>query len=388
MSLDISELIDDDMEPPPLDLTETLAPLYVPRRRARSPILAPVLELEGLDPWTEIRGPALALDEPSESNGNGVGLNLNFDDPAQLVLEPAAPGASDSEVAMEETAGRDSAPDRPAAEAYWQHGGSAQAVAADDPPASEALLVEPTRDGEPGEPARDTAGSEAAPSVAVGPPPADLPPLPPPAPPDPAELMYGEARAAVEAGHRDEAKRLYRDLLGLHPAHVRARNNLALLLDAEGNHQSALVELDRALDIEPENSTLLVNRGALLGAMGRFAAAEHDLKKVLRVEPSHPGALFNLGVVMTKKGLWGEAVPHLRRAVELDPENGAAHYWLGEALNHVDDLYGALAAYQRAADLQPNNPRALYGLGIIFDRLARPDDAALMYRRSREVGRR
>ena len=74
--------------------------------------------------------------------------------------------------------------------------------------------------------------------------------------------------------------------------------------------------------------------------------------------------------------------------MELEPQRAAAHYYLGEALNHVDDLTGALVAYQRAAELQPANQRALYGLGIIYDRLARPDDAAQMYRRSREVARR
>ncbi len=389
LSLDIGELLEEDMETPPLEATETLAPVYVPRRKVRSPILAPVLELEGLDPWTEIQGPALALDEPSESNGNGVLLAMGFDDPSQLVLEPAAPAALDFRAAVEERA-EPVAGLSHAVEAVAPEPSSLAMVAtADDPPALEAQPMEPEPDAaQPDQRERDAAVAEAKPAGADDAAATDIAPLPPPAPPDPAEIMYGEARAAAEAGHRDEAKRLYRDLLGLHPAHVRARNNLALLLDAEGNHQTALAELDRALETEPDNSTLLVNRGALLGAMGRFAAAEHDLKKVLRVEPSHPGALFNLGVVMTKKGLWGEAVPHLRRAVELDPENGGAHYWLGEALNHVDDLYGALAAYQRAAELQPNNPRALYGLGIIFDRLARPDDAAQMYRRSREVGRR
>jgi Flp pilus assembly protein TadD len=81
-------------------------------------------------------------------------------------------------------------------------------------------------------------------------------------------------------------------------------------------------------------------------------------------------------------------VPQLRRVVELDPTRGAAYFYLGEALNHIDDLYGAMAAYQRAAELMPDHPRALYGLGIVYDRLGRPDDAARMYRKSREIGRR
>jgi tetratricopeptide (TPR) repeat protein len=327
-------------------LAAVLSPTYVPTRDGRPPVVAPVLELEGLDPGTEIRGPDLPFEIVTDEDPC-----LVCDDPAQLELEPV-----------------DAPPERPSDVT----GPAAAAV-------PEAAVV---RAADVAEPA-DKSVAEALPPVAE----IEAPPSPPPAP-DPIEVWYGEARAAADAGEADRAEALYRSLLAERPAHVRARNNLALLLDAAGNHQGALAELDRALELEPENGTLLVNRGALLGAMGRYAAAERDLKKVLRVEPSHGEALFNLGVVMTKKGLWGEAVPHLTRAVELEPARGAAHYYLGEALNHVDDLPGALASYQRAAELQPNNPRALYGLGIIYDRLARPDDAALMYRRSREVARR
>ncbi len=329
---------------PVVVLTERLSPTYVPVRDA-SAVVAPVLELEGLEPWAEIQGPALAVEETGAEDEQV----LTFDDPAQLVLEPLATGADTGDAAPTfelEEAEADVAREAPETQ-----------VEVADPPAAEATVAEVVE-------------------------PAALPE------PDPIEVRYGEAHEAAQAGRTEDAKRLYRELLALHPTHVRARNNLALILDAEGNHKGALAELDRALDIESENGTLLVNRGALLGAMGRYAAAERDLKKVLRVEPSHAEALFNLGVVMTKKGLWTEAVPHLKRAVELEPQRAAAHYYLGEALNHVDDLAGALAAYQRSTELQPSNPRALYGLGIIYDRLARPDDAAQMYRRSREVGRR
>ena len=297
-----------------------LAPTYVPVRTepvsAERLVDAPVLPLEGLEPWADIRGPALALEEPPEAQD---GLGLTFAHPDQLELE------------------------------RWAH----QA----EPTAHEGTVVA-------------TAG-EPAPSEA----------------PDPVAESPAAAEPAVE-GRSDDAKRTYRELLTQFPQHLRARNNLALLLDAGGDHQGALAELDRALELDAEHTTLLTNRGAMLGAMGRYAAAERDLRRVLRVEPANVEAMFNLGVVMTKKGLWGEAVPLLRHVTEIAPDRGAAFYYLGEALNHVDDLLGALAAYQRAAELQPANARALYGLGIIYDRLARPDDAAAMYRKSRAVGRR
>jgi Flp pilus assembly protein TadD len=317
-------------------LAPPLSPSPAPVVKERPAPLAPVLELEGLDPWADIRGPALAIEECGDESPG-----LSCDDPTQLDLAPEAaldgpadgPGVTFADAAV--------------------------------------VLIEPIPDA----PAADP-----LPAAEIAP--------PPPPEPDPIELLYAEARQAADAGRCGEAEALYRRLLVQRSSHVRARYDLALLLDAAGNHHGALAELDRALGLEPENGALLVSRGALLGAMGRFAAAEQDLKKVLRVEPAHAEALFNLGVVMTKKGLWGEAVPHLQRAVELEPGRGSAHYYLGEALNHVDNLAGALSSYQRAAELQPDNPRALYGLGIIYDRLARPDDAAHMYRRSREVGRR
>jgi Flp pilus assembly protein TadD len=310
---------------------------YAPPAAELPAVVAPVLPLEGLDPWAEIAGPALLVEEPPVAEEPG----LTFTHPDQLELvtwtpEPAC-GSGDSN----------------------------------------------------GLPHSDGSGAEAVASGGSLPAAEGVEPAPAPPPPaDPAEDLYAEARTAAEEGRTDAALGLYRRILARWPQHLRTRNNLALLLDASGDHAGALAELDRALEMDPEHTTLLTNRGALLGTLGRYAAAERDLRRVLRVEPANVEALYNLGVVMTKKGLWGEAVPHLQRVTELAPERAAAFYYLGEALNHVDDLLGALAAYQRATELQPHNARALYGLGIIYDRLARPDDAALMYRKAREIARR
>lgn len=337
---------------------ERLSPVFVTVPGEWDVTDAPVLPLEGLQPWDEIRGPKLLLEDPidplAESHSDSA-------DPAQLLLNSAVndePDERDS-AEFEAVAALEAITEATRADAR------ASAIVA-------GLVARALAEAAPPE--------EAEPEI-------ELPPPPPP-PPDAVEVLYTEARAAAEEGRTTDAVARYRELLVTRPSHVGARNNLALLLDTQGDHAGALAELDRALEFDVESPTVLVNRGALLGAMGRFAAAERDLRRVLRVEPSQAEALFNLGVVMTKKGLWSEAVPLLRRSIELDPGKGPAHFHLGDALNHVDDLSSALAAYQRAAELMPNNPRALYGLGIVYDRLGRPDDAAQMYRRSREIGRR
>ena len=202
------------------------------------------------------------------------------------------------------------------------------------------------------------------------------------------ELLYN---AAKEAHSQDEVRRamaIYRELLALNPGHVKARNNLGLLLDHIGDSEEALQQLQLCLNAEPDNPQVLVNRGGVLGTLGRFVEAEDDLRRALEQDATNAEAHFKLGLLMSRRGLWRDSLPHLRRSIELDLGRAAAFLHLGDALNHVDDLDGALQAYQRSVELVPNNAKAFYGLGIIYDRLNRPEDARQMYRRSRELAGR
>ena len=78
--------------------------------------------------------------------------------------------------------------------------------------------------------------------------------------------LYTRARAHSDAGEDTAAVTTYRQLLKIDPRHVRARNNLALLLERRGNVQGALEELEQAIAAEPDNVSLLLNRAAVLSA--------------------------------------------------------------------------------------------------------------------------
>ena len=201
------------------------------------------------------------------------------------------------------------------------------------------------------------------------------------------DVLYRSARKASNEQNGLRAVGIFRELLQVNPANIKARLNLALLLFQAGDQERALIELERAHSIEPENTSVLIHRGAIRGAAGRFADSESDLRSVLRSEPMNPDAHYELGLLMSRRGLWRDAIPFLRRAVELDSSRASAYYYLGEALNHVDDLGGALQCFQRAVELRPNSPKTLYGMGMVLDRLNRSDEAAQMYRRSRELNR-
>ena len=149
-----------------------------------------------------------------------------------------------------------------------------------------------------------------------------------------------------------------------------------------------LAQLDGAVAAQPESVSHLVDRAKQLGAMGRYSAARVDLEHALLLEPANLAARTTLGIVLLRKGLWADAVPHLREVVAEESWSPTAWFYLGEALNHIDDLDGALAAFVRAAELDPRHTKALHAQGMVLDRLHRPEEAALLYRRSREAAAR
>src|SRR5919202_3651580 len=161
--------------------------------------------------------------------------------------------------------------------------------------------------------------------------------------------LYAQAREQSDAGDLAAAIASYRQILNRAPTHVRARNNLALLLERRGDVDGALTELERALELEPDNVSVLCNRAAILSTLLRYEQAEADLRRASRIDENSAEVQTNLGILFCKRGRWREAIDPLRRAVELDATRAAAHYYLGEAYNHIDQLPAALAAYEAAA---------------------------------------
>jgi len=199
------------------------------------------------------------------------------------------------------------------------------------------------------------------------------------------ERLFRQARTLEGQGDLRGALALYRQVVALAPAHLRARNNLGVAHDRLGAHESALEHFRAALEVDPENPEVLSNLGAALGALGRFDQAERELRRAMRIDPSRTDIRANLGILYFRRGLYQQADNELRWVCEQDPEHGPAHLYRGEALNRLGRIDEALDTLETASRLQPHNPRIYYVMGILYDRKHLPTEAAAMYRRSREV---
>ena len=63
------------------------------------------------------------------------------------------------------------------------------------------------------------------------------------------------------------------------------------------------------------------NLGTLLAKMGRTNEAMIHLQKAVELKPNNAEAHNNLGILLAKMGQTDEAMAHLLKAVELNPNN-------------------------------------------------------------------
>lgn len=193
------------------------------------------------------------------------------------------------------------------------------------------------------------------------------------------------ARELVEEERVEDAEALYRKLIRQNPGHVKARNNLGVLYDEMGAHERALEQFEGGLEIEPENVGLLINKASALASLSRFDEAEQVLLRAERVEPGAPETRRARGILSYRRGLYAEAVEALQIICRREPEDGVAQFYLGESLNRLGRVEEALDALEKAVEIEPENHRAYYTLGILYDKLHLPQQAALMYRKSRKL---
>ena len=112
-----------------------------------------------------------------------------------------------------------------------------------------------------------------------------------------------------------------------------------------------------ALNIDPENPTVLNNYAYLLAARGiRLDEALTMSEKVMEIDPENSSYLDTIGWIYYKQGNPAQALEYLLKALEITDEDNA------ELFDHIGDVYFDLDEYsnaqnywKRALNIEPDN---------------------------------
>jgi tetratricopeptide (TPR) repeat protein len=101
------------------------------------------------------------------------------------------------------------------------------------------------------------------------------------------------------------------------------------------------------------------------GDKGLWPAAILELNRAWQLEPENPEVLTELGIAYAERKEWKQALTFLRKAVALAPGSVRAHYNLALTLDRADPGKGAGAPeYRKALKVDPRHVDSLINLGI------------------------
>jgi tetratricopeptide (TPR) repeat protein len=137
-----------------------------------------------------------------------------------------------------------------------------------------------------------------------------------------------------------------------------AEFNLGTVLDQQGRWDEARGHYDRALAIDPFNTSAMNNLAAGLDRRGETAAALPLFERAIAIAPDTGDYYVNYGNALVQAGRIDDAVRALTSAVELSPRSANAHNNLGIALARQGDLPKARDAFARAVEIDPRHESA------------------------------
>ena len=135
---------------------------------------------------------------------------------------------------------------------------------------------------------------------------------------------------------------------------------------AAGDHARAVKELNRALELAPNDPGAESLLGWAQMLQEQYDEALYTYSKVLMKEPNNALARVNLGYICLKKGIFGEAIEHLSRAIRQEQDRKAAlygHLYMGMVYLEREMYGDARTFFRRALELGPNLIEAYWELG-------------------------
>ncbi|TGQ54389.1 sulfotransferase family protein [Mesorhizobium sp. M1C.F.Ca.ET.193.01.1.1] len=167
-----------------------------------------------------------------------------------------------------------------------------------------------------------------------------------------------------QAGRRQEAESLYRQVLGQQPNHAAALHFLGLLLHQTGRSEEGLDLIEQSVTLQPRNADFLNNMGTVMRDLGRIAAAVDFFRGAVDIRPEQLAARDNLGSSLKQLGQFEGAEEVYRGTIGRNPFHVRARIGLAETLQEAGRLDEAIALFRESLSIRPKDAELLYGLGV------------------------
>ena len=179
----------------------------------------------------------------------------------------------------------------------------------------------------------------------------------------------------------DEAERRFRRALALKPGLATAHHWFSELLMARGRTGEALLELQRAEELDPLSVILPTDRCRALYFARRYSEALASCRRALEADPAFVPGLITQGMVLEGTGRNAEALAAFREVVRLSGDGPQQRTLVARATALAGDAAGARRMLGEIEDVSRARYISPYSLALVQAALGERDAAF------RELGR-
>ena len=191
----------------------------------------------------------------------------------------------------------------------------------------------------------------------------------------PARMAIGAAAAAIltVAGILTwNQASLYRDpgtffthVIAHNPQARDAHHTLGNYLRDEGRHEEAYAAYDTALELQPNDPSLLNNIGVLLAKQGRYEEAIARFREALRLKPQHQTSMRNIAAVLLNQRRYAEGLASAQQVIAHYPDDAQGHQLIGAILSRQGRHEEAIARFREALRLNPQHHDAMRNFAVV-----------------------
>ncbi len=181
----------------------------------------------------------------------------------------------------------------------------------------------------------------------------------------------------IDAGKISKAEKLLEECKDIYPESTNLKYNEALIFWLKGHRMRAMQLFDE-LVVERANSEMLRQIGKTYNIHGMHQKAREVLEKALEMDEDDTLINHQLGVALLRLGEYELALERFFKVVEVFYHFSKAHFFIGEILYHLGYFENAAEALEVAAAMAPKDAQTRKWLMKIYrEHLNNPELAAM-----------
>jgi tetratricopeptide (TPR) repeat protein len=190
------------------------------------------------------------------------------------------------------------------------------------------------------------------------------------------ELKAAAARAAWNTASKLYDEKKHTESLSFLNRAIELNSDDTITFNSRGiaygnlkQYAQAIIDFNQAIELDPNFAFAYTNRGVAYRNLKQYERATADFDRAIALDPKFAGAYTNRGNVYRNLKRYERAIADFDRAIALDPNFALAYNNQGNAYADLKQYEQAIADFDQAIALDPNFALAYNNRGIVYYRL-------------------